>query len=144
MVGHQKYQANQVEGAGPLGLVLLTYEVLYKSLAQARAAIMANDIQAETHHISRALEAIIELSSSLDLEQGGEVADNLAKLYQYLSMRLGDGMCTFSTQSVDEAMALTQSLREGWIELAEQQHTQIAQQPTVGQQGSPRLRAYAG
>ena len=79
MVGHQKYQANQVVGAGPLGLVLLTYEVLYKSLGQARAAVIANDTLAETHHISRALEAIIELSSSLDLEQGGEVARNLSQ-----------------------------------------------------------------
>ena len=121
MVGYQKYQANQVEGAGPLGLVLLTYEVLYKSLGQARAAILANDVQAETHHISRALEAIIELSSNLNHEQGGEVAANLSKLYTYLSKRLGEGMCSFSTASVDEAMALTQSLREAWISLQQQQ-----------------------
>ena len=123
MVGYQKYQANQVEGAGPLGLILLTYEVLYKSLGQARAAVLNNDIQAETHHISRALEAIIELSSSLNHEHGGEVAANLSKLYIYLSKRLGEGMCTFSTQTIDEAMTLTQSLREGWMNLAqEQQH----------------------
>lgn len=142
MVGHQKYQANQVEGAGPLGLVLLTYEVLYKSLGQARAAIIANDIQAETDHISRALEAIIELSSALDLEQGGEVALNLSRLYHYLSKRLSDGMCTFSTQSVDEAMALTQSLREGWIALAQQSQQQT--QAPSSQQYTPQLRAYAG
>ncbi len=121
MVGYQKYQANQVEGAGPLGLVLLTYEVLYKSLGQAHAAILANDIQAETHHISRALEAIIELSSSLNHEQGGEVATNLSKLYTYLSKCLGEGMCSFSTAYVDEAMVLTQSLREAWLNLQEQQ-----------------------
>ncbi len=135
MVGHQKYQANQVEGAGPLGLVLLTYEVLYKSLGQARAAVVANDTLAETHHISRALEAIIELSSSLDLEQGGEVALNLSRLYTYLSKRLGEGMCTFSTASIDEAMQLTQSLREGWMALEQQQRHTSTPQP---------LRAYAG
>ena len=135
MVGHQKYQANQVVGAGPLGLVLLTYEVLYKSLGQARAAVVANDTIAETHHISRALEAIIELSSSLDLEQGGEVARNLSQLYTYLSKRLGEGMCTFSTTSIDEAMQLTQSLREGWMALEQQQRHVPTHQP---------LRAYAG
>ncbi len=143
MVGHQKYQTHQVEGAGPLGLVLLTYEALYKSLAQAKSAIIANDIQAETHHISRALEAIIELSSSLDLEQGGDVARNLSLLYQYLSQRLSDGMCTFSTQSVDEAMALTQTLREGWLALAEQ-HAQTSRQQTMRQQKPLYSSAYAG
>jgi len=139
MVGHQKYQSNQVQGAGPLGLVLLTYEVLFKSLGQARAAILANDMPAETHHVSRALEAIIELSSALNYEEGGEVAVNLSKLYNYLTIRLGEGMCTSSTQSVDEVIVLTQSLREAWIEL-NQQHKQasIQQRPTA------RLNAYAG
>ncbi len=140
MVGYQKYQANQIEGAGPLGLILLTYEVLYKSLGQARAAIIANDIQAETQHISRALEAIIELSSSLDLKQGGDVAVNLSRLYTYLSQRLSDGMCTFSTESVDEAMQLTQTIREGWLAL-EQQQKSIAQQK---QSKVSQVHAYAG
>jgi len=139
MVGHQKYQSNQVEGAGPLGLVLLTYEVLFKSLGQARAAILANDLQAEAHHVSRALEAIIELSSSLNYEEGGEVAVNLAMLYNYMTIRLGEGMCTSSTQSVDEAIVLTQSLREAWMTLGNQ-NTQASSQ----QQQPSRLKAYAG
>jgi len=138
MVGNRKYQSNQVQGAGPLGLVLLTYEVLFKSLGQARAAILANDIPAEAHHVSRALEAIIELSSALNYEEGGEVAVNLSRLYNYLTMRLGEGMCTSSTQSVDEAIVLTQSLREAWMEL-NQQHTQASMQ-----QRPARLNAYAG
>lgn len=121
MVGYQRYQKNQVEGSGPLGLVLLSYEVMYKSLAQARLAILANDFSAEADHVSRALEAIIELSTSLDMEQGADVAVNLAHLYAYMAKRLGEGLCSGATDSVDEVLGLATSLREGWLKLDEQQ-----------------------
>ncbi len=79
---------------------------------------------------------MIELSSNLDYAQGGDVAVNLDRLYNYVSSRLGEGMCTFSTQSVDEAIRLTQSLREAWIGLDQQSSRQ--------QQSPQRLRAYVG
>ncbi len=143
MIGYQKYQANQVEGAGPLGLILLTYEALYKSLAQARLAIQANDLQTETAYTSRALEAIIELSSSLDQTKGGDIAINLAHLYAYLAKRLGEGMCSCSTEAIDEVMALTQSLREGWLELERLQKTDSTAEISQQQSAVPMI-AYAG
>jgi len=157
MVGYQRYQKNQVEGAGPLGLVLLSYEVMYKSLAQARLAIQAKDISAEEHHVSRALESIIELSMSLDMEQGADVAVNLAHLYAYMAKRLGEGLCSGSTDSVDEVLGLATSLREGWLKLDEQQRgatgptTSVASAKLAPPKSSPYvdqatslLIAYAG
>ena len=122
MTGYQAYQGNQIEGAGPLGLVLLTYEALYKSLGRARLAIQAGDMSAEADHTSRAMEALIELSSSLNMEQGGEIAQNLASLYVYMMNRLTEGLCSCSTENLDEVMLLVQNLREGWMNLSAQQN----------------------
>lgn len=133
MVGYQRYQKNQVEGAGPLGLVLLSYEVLYKSLAQARLAIDQQDISGEAHHVGRALEAIIELSSSLNMDDGADIAVNLAHLYAYMAKRLGEGLCSNSTTSVDEVLQLTQSLRSGWQKLEEQQRQSALHTPAIRQ-----------
>jgi len=121
MTGYKAYQGNQVDGASPLGLVLLTYEALYKSLGRARLSIQAGDMPAEADHTSRAMEALIELSSSLNMEQGGEVANNLSKLYVYMMNRLTEGLCTCSTNNIDEVMQLVQKLREGWMNLAAEQ-----------------------
>lgn len=121
MTGYQTYQGNQVDGAGPLGLVLLTYESLFKSLGQARLAIQAGDMMAEAKHTSRAMEALIELSTSLNMEEGGQVAQGLASLYVYMMNRLTEGLCSGSTEYVDEVMKLVQKLREGWTQLSSQQ-----------------------
>jgi len=123
MSGYQVYQGNQINSAGPLGLVLLTHQALIKSLGQARLAIINGDIAAEADHISKAMEALIELSSSLNMEGGGDVARSLATLYVYMMNKLTEGLCSCSTDHVDEIIQLVQKLGEGWMELSAQQNS---------------------
>jgi len=117
MNGYGAYQGIRVEGASPLGLVLLTHEALYRSLGMARQAILDGDSMAEAEHTSRAMETVIELATSLNFEQGGKIAASLASLYAYMIKRLGEGMCTGSTAAVDEVMNCARILREGWQQL---------------------------
>ena len=137
MTRYQAYQGNQVDGAGPLGLVLLTYEALYKSLGRTRMAILAGDMVAEATQTGIVMEALIELSSSLNMQAGGDIARSLSSLYSYMMNRVTEGLCSGSTESVDEVMKLAQELREGWMQLSMQQ--KIQPQPA-----QPQLRAVAG
>ncbi len=121
MTGYQVYQGNQIEGAGPLGLVLLSYEALYKALGRTRLAVQASDMVAEAEQTNRAMEALIELATNLNMEEGGQLAESLASLYVYMMNRLTEGLCSTSTQHIDEVMKLTQELREGWMLLSAQQ-----------------------
>ncbi|MDQ6996243.1 MAG: flagellar export chaperone FliS [Mariprofundus sp.] len=134
MTGYQVYQGNQIEGAGPLGLVLLTYEALYKSLGRSRMAILAGDMVAEADHTGRSMVALVELSTSLNMEAGGDIARSLASLYVYMMNRVTGGLCSGSTEHIDEVLQLVQELREGWMQLSAQQ----------SHQQQPRLRVAAG
>jgi len=132
MVGYKAYQGNQVNTSTPLGLVLLSYEALYKALGRAKHAIDGGDLAAEVNHTERAMEAIIELSSSLNKEAGEDIAEHLDSLYQYMLRCLGDGMCSCSTESVDEVMLLVATLREGWESISKQQEgVQKSTRPSV-------------
>ena len=136
MTRYQAYQGNQIDGAGPLGLVLLTYEALYKSLGRARLAIQAGDMVAEANHTGRAMEALVELSTSLDMEKGADVAQSLASLYTYMMNRVTEGLCSGSTEHIDEVIGLTQELRGAWMQLS-------AQQKQEQRSASSHLRAVA-
>jgi len=114
MGGYKAYQGNHVNTASPLGLVILSYDALYKALGHAQHAIEGGDLAAEADHTGRALESLIELSSSLNIELGGDVAYDLASLYAYMMRRLSEGMCSCSTDAVVEVMQLVLTLREGW------------------------------
>jgi len=136
MTGYQIYQGNQVEGAGPLGLVLLSYEALCKSLGRTRLAIEAGDLAAEADHTGRSMEALIELSSSLNMQEGEDIAQSLASLYMYMMNRLTSGLCSCSTDHIDEVLKLVQDLREGWVSLSLQQITseQVVWEQTASEQ----------
>jgi len=126
MTGYKTYQGNQVEGAGPLGLVLLTYDALYKSLGRARMAATNGDFLFEGQQTGRALEALVELSTSLNMEDGGEVAANLSRLYYYMNERLVSEMCSGSVAALDEVMDLTQTLRDAWKSLEDRQRMPVS------------------
>ena len=119
MTGYQQYRGIQVEGASPLELVLLTYDVLIKSLRLARLAGDEKNFGAEADHLTRALEALVELGTSLDVENGGNIAENLANLYAYMSRRLLEGSSQDTGAAIDEVLSLASSLREGWQELSD-------------------------
>lgn len=152
MTGYQAYRGNQIEGAGPLGLVILTYDALNKYLGYAKQGIESKELAEEATHTARALEALLELSTSLDMEQGGEVAVNLARLYSYMSGRLTDEMCSESAEAVDEVMILAATLREGWktLQIEQQQIEQqqsarsAASRPVAAYGAAPSMAAYAG
>ncbi|MDQ6977842.1 MAG: flagellar export chaperone FliS [Ghiorsea sp.] len=117
MSGYKAYQGKQIEGAGPLGLVLLSYDALYKSLGRAKLCIEAGEAGQEADHTARALEAIIELSSSLNFEQGEDIAVNLSNLYKYMMDKLASGMCSGKTEHIVEVMGLVETLHAGWQQL---------------------------
>ncbi len=121
MTGYKHYRGRQVEGASPLGLLLLTYEVLVQSLTRARLAAESGNIEIQTEQTTRAMEALLELISSLDHEKGGEIADHLSSLYVYMYRRMMEGQDEHIVASLDEVMRLAQTLREGWQDLARQQ-----------------------
>jgi len=114
MTGYRAYRSHQVSGAGPLGLVILTYDALVTSLSRAKAASEAGDFSEEGRFIARSLEAIIGLATSLNMEEGGEIAENLSRLYAYMSRRLLDGQAENTAAATEEVMQLAITLREGW------------------------------
>ncbi|MDX8388595.1 MAG: flagellar export chaperone FliS [Ghiorsea sp.] len=128
MTGYKAYQGKQIEGSGPLGLVLLSYDALYKSLGRAQLAIAAKEVALEADHTARAMEAIIELSSSLNFEAGQEISTNLANLYKYMMDKLVGGMCSGKSDHIVEVMKLVETLYEGWQELEQQQKLGIQAQ----------------
>ena len=54
------------------------------------------------------------LQGSLDMERGGEIAANLNRLYDYMSLRLLDVHREKESASLDEVVGLLGSIKSGW------------------------------
>lgn len=112
-----KYRTQQIMTASPAQLVALAYEQAISALNEAVEAIKAGDVQGRWRANKRASDLITELAVTLDLEQGGEIAQNLFELYRYALARLPQVDLANDPQPAEEAIRLLTPLRDSWRRL---------------------------
>lgn len=103
-----------VLSADPLELVVMLYNGLLASIRDARGALASGDRAARARAAGRGMEILLELSSSLDRERGGELAGQLARLYAFMLERLQDGNFRQQDAPFAEAEAVALPLLEAW------------------------------
>lgn len=74
--------ASRIEGASPHQLVAILFEELLLALDAMTVAVRRRDLSQIGTRQSRVLAILDGLESSLDMEAGGEVAQNLAAVYR--------------------------------------------------------------
>jgi flagellar secretion chaperone FliS len=99
-------------------LVVMMFEAVLESLVVARGAIEQKDVATKIQKIDKAIRIIQEgLRTSLDLDNGGELAANLANLYEYCVLRLTQANAANSTAMLEEVGNLIKPVAEAWKQL---------------------------
>jgi len=109
----------QTSRASPVELVLLLTDGLLDELARVRAHIVARRFEAKAASIDKCSEIINGLSSSLDLDQGGETVTNLARIYDFCVNHLHAAGIKMDPSMVDEVVRILGTIRQGWTEIKE-------------------------
>lgn len=105
----------QTARASPVELVLLLTDGLLEELARARGHIIGKRFEQKAASLDKCIEIINGLSSSLDFESGGEVAANLARLYEYCAGRLYTAGVKLDPALIDEVSKLLGTIKQGWL-----------------------------
>lgn len=112
---YQKYQQNQVETASPAKLLLMLYNGALRFVKAAREGIREKDMEKANHNIGKAQDIVVELMTSLDMEQG-EISRNLYSLYDFVNTRLLEANIKKDENILSEAENILQELRDTWQE----------------------------
>ena len=118
MNGVETYEETAVTTQDRGRLVVLLYESAIKYLRQAIESIEVGDSERKGQLICKAQDIIFELNAVLDMDAGGEIAQNLRKLYNFMWQRLGQANVRCETQIVHEVVDLMAELNEGWKAIA--------------------------
>jgi flagellar protein FliS len=107
-----------VAAADPHKLILMLYDGTLAALASARYAMGRGEIAAKVGAISKAI-AIVDggLKASLDVRAGGELAERLAALYDYMLSRLVSANLHNDATILDEVTRLLNELRGAWAQI---------------------------
>ena len=77
------YLAQRILGASPEQQAALIMEAGQLHLGKAIQSLTQNDLPAASHRFTRFSEVLMAANLRLDLEDGGELAQNLEKLYNF-------------------------------------------------------------
>ncbi|CAB3778474.1 flagellar export chaperone FliS [Pararobbsia alpina] len=104
-----------VVDASPHRLIVLLYEGARKALAVARMAAQSGDIATKGRSIAHAIGIIGGgLQQALDLNAGGEIAQRLNQLYDYMTRRLTEASLKLDDTLIVEVDALLATLEDAW------------------------------
>lgn len=107
-----------IVSANPHKLILMLFEGAQQALDRSQLYIRQNEITARGEMISKAIMIIDHgLKASLDIKAGGELAERLSQLYDYMTRRLLTANLYNNLEIVEEVSGLLSELHDAWAEI---------------------------
>ena len=114
----QRYQQVGVHSglmdASPHRLVQMLMEAVLEKIAKAKGNILRNEIAEKGANIGKVITIIEGLRASLDKDSGGEIAQNLNDLYDYMTRQLLTANLRNDEAVLDEVFSLMTEIKSGW------------------------------
>ncbi|MCU0932177.1 MAG: flagellar export chaperone FliS [Serpentinimonas sp.] len=119
-------------------LALLMFEAVIENTAAARGAIEDGQTAAKAQFLHKAVRILQDgLRTSLDLENGGELANNLASLYDYCVLRLTQANAENDAAATAEVIDLIRPIADAWKQMREQPPVAPSALPTAAAAATP-------
>jgi flagellar secretion chaperone FliS len=135
------YQSVSVHGgvanADPHAMVLMLMDAAAERMAIARGCIERGQRRRQASLLHSCVVIVGELRGSLNISEGGPLAQNLSDLYEYMIRRLVLANATSDCGPIVEVSRLLDEIRSAWIAIG----PQVRNAPRMAGTAAPRLAA---
>ena len=114
---YQQYKQVQIKTANRGKLLILLNQGCIKFLRLAKKGVQDNNIEMANNNIIKSQNIIMELMSTLDRDKGGEIADNLYSLYDYMNRQLVEANINKNIGPIEIVEELMLELLDSWQQL---------------------------
>jgi flagellar protein FliS len=110
------------ESNDPVAIVALLFDELIRAMQDfvAQSHKDTGKKEVRSRQFSRSLTIIYALQSSLNFEEGGDIANNLFRLYEYARQQLLQDWKNKATDGTERAIAALDDIREAWHQISRQ------------------------
>ena len=117
---YQKTLEEKIASSTPENLMVMLYEGMVTRIKQAKERFNAGQKVKAHESAIRAMKIADALMENLNMDAGGEVADNLEKIYFFIISQLSKSIRSEEPLSYwDSVLKVLAPLVEGWQKLAE-------------------------
>lgn len=107
-----------IEGSSPVGIVRTLFGELEQQIVRLSDAPLASAARGDA--VSRAIAIVLTLQGSLDFEHGGEVAHNLARIYDWLRRTLLTSLREPNEDNLRSAARIAADFHDAWRRIGSQ------------------------
>jgi flagellar protein FliS len=104
-----------VANADPHGMVQMLMDAATERMVTARSCIERGEIARKASLLHSCVTLIAELRGSLNMAEGGPLAQNLSALYEYMTRQLLMANVENDVQKITEVLGLLNEIRGAWI-----------------------------
>ncbi|WP_045737004.1 flagellar export chaperone FliS [Xanthomonas sp. MUS 060] len=113
--------STSITDANPHKLVAMLFDGVCQRIRQAQASMAQGDQARKGKAIGQACDIVSHLNGSLDHEAGGEIANNLSALYDYVMRQLTAANLHNDESALIESLELLSEIRAAWNAIPTQQ-----------------------
>lgn len=110
----ETYRRQQVQTASPMHLVRMLYDAMLQTTAEARVALEQKNYDVANERLLHTQRIVEELDQAVNEEKGGEIAQNLRRLYDFLLQRLIYINITKSVTALEDTENVMQEMHAMW------------------------------
>ena len=115
---YKQYKQVQVKTANNEKLLIMLYQGCIKFLKLAKKSVDEDDIEGANNYIIRSQDIIRELMNTLDMEKGGDIANNLYQLYDFMNRKLIEANINKDKEKIKIVEDMMAELLEAWKQIA--------------------------
>ncbi len=123
----EAYQRTKAQTIDPGKLIVMCYDAIIKDLKEAKEYHEKRNLEASYDKIRHAQDIVTELLVALDYEQGGEIAINLGKIYNFLLRQFIIINSQTDPTFYDPLIKIVEELRDAWDQIARQSSSSISE-----------------
>lgn len=113
---YNAYKTNSVNYASKEQLLLMIVDGAVKFSKIAKQGMEEKDIKKAHENIIKTQNIFYELMATLDVEKGGEWAENLMRVYDFIVQRLLQANLKKDAKIMDEIIPVIEDIRDTWHE----------------------------
>ncbi|MGR5330768.1 flagellar export chaperone FliS [Photobacterium damselae] len=120
---YKKVSVNaQLASASPHRIIQMLYAGAIERLIQGKAAMEQGNIAMKCERLSKALDIIMSLRDCLSMEDGGDVANNLDSLYDYMIRQVSTANAENQPDPIDEVITMLREIKSAWDQIPSEYH----------------------
>ncbi|MBA3582161.1 MAG: flagellar export chaperone FliS [Gammaproteobacteria bacterium] len=114
-----------VECADPHHLIEMLLNGVSEHMAKARMGMRMRDTVMKCSSIDKSIAILDALRSSLDFDNGLEIAKNLDELYDYIQRTIIDAKLNNDEKAMESVADLINTIRQAWVSIPTDQRKQF-------------------